>query len=1100
MGKTLRLLWLMALTMMLGLSACVDKDNPAGGENVENVETPDETQPTEDQLAVKVTEDLPTAVLGDFGEGSTGAALVKRLPAVTDHIGPETRLVLVPGSMFDGNGMSADDIDALVRLSLEGGYLAIERPTAQQLFNFGVLYAAKLIELQQLQYEETFDLSSEMAAAAAARSQAVERFQVRQANIQQMATTRAAGDNLNDVVAEMIIYGPTDYFMQQPFMDEMTAYVHTEDGDGNTTAAQAVTTKQERTAYVSGTLADAAAKWLNASEAKHQESAPRRAMHRAGGSAINDIMDASEEFTYNEAIDWRNAKNETWHYTDRVNMIVRTWGVHNMESNKDYYYLKQNVTLKMGNEKGWMIFHPTTDEDSWFGASNYGDYDQWYGSFLSQYITSINLTGSGSIRLEASKPDTDNNTSSTSVSVGSSSSSTYTCGISYGASGGFSGLNPTMSVNVSASHSVGTTSGTSFSMSMSQTSKDLHGVKNTSGNQVTWTYKGTLPQFSQPHKNGKIFYNHQTAADILTNDCDIANEICWSVANPSGQYTFSITSQPQTAALLFSYKSGSKGNRPSKYEYTTTQTSNHSQQLIQPNRAMQTWRMSITVDEWEGAEVAGAREYLQNEVRKQFPDIYADVFQVADKSASSLDAISAVINYSKKVFGNTANMEALKSLAKSKGVRKFSIHWRNDNGVQAKDPFVVEKPKPGEPIAQVVFCRESGTLYFVKTTPLSQGEKWDGHTIYRVWSGNDVTDAGGYPKWKTVRIVIGYQSTTVSDLATRVVIDKSFAEVQPKSMAEWFNGINVETIEGIENLNTSEVTDMSYMFWACSNLKTLNLDGFDMSKVTNVQGVFGRCTSLTTIYSSQGWDISSSANLFFGCDNLKGAVDFDAGKTNGSMANPYTGYFTMPEHSNEVNVYIKDAQANTDLLKQYVDQWVNIRYSRSLQAKMGPDGNYTPTPYTVCLPYNLDLSAAISSKQCAVYTLAAVTGGEFVFKKVSKTTLAAGTPYVVMVNSGKVSLSAKGVKIVTAEPGSSKVYTSVADWQKGSGKSIGNWMGTFDQWDSDEAVAWDAFGLKPSNNMWDYFSATGTGSIPAFRAFLSSSSIEQKEYKARYED
>ena len=199
----------MALPMILGLSACTDKDDTAGGENVENVETPDETQPTEDQLAVKVTEDLPTAVLGDFGERSTGAALVKRLPVVTNGIGPETRLVLVPGSMFDGNGMSADDIDALVRLSLEGGYLAIERPTAQQLFNFGVLYAAKLIELQQLQYEETFDLDSETAAAAAARSQAVERFQVRQANINQMAQRRASSEDLNKVQAEMVIYGPT---------------------------------------------------------------------------------------------------------------------------------------------------------------------------------------------------------------------------------------------------------------------------------------------------------------------------------------------------------------------------------------------------------------------------------------------------------------------------------------------------------------------------------------------------------------------------------------------------------------------------------------------------------------------------------------------------------------------------------------------------------------------------------------------------------------------------------------------------------------------------------------------------------------------------
>ena len=360
------------------------------------------TLPTDDQMSVTVTEDLPTAVLGTFDEGTTGAALVNRLPVVTDHIGPETRLVLVPGSMFDGNGMSADDIDGLVRLSLDGGYLAIERPTAQQLLNFAVLYAAKLVELQQLQYEETFNLDSGTAAAAAARSQVVERFQVRQANIQQMATTRAAGDNLNDVVAEMIIFGPTDYFMQEPFNDETTTYVHTEDSEGNTTNAEAVTTKTERTAYISGTLADAAADWLNAkvtdNDDEQEQSAPRRAMHRAGGSAINDIMDASEEFTYNEAIDWRNWNNETQHYTNRVNMIVRSWGVHNMESNKDFYYLKQNVTLRMGDENGWKIFLPTKSDVWWYNATNYGSYNYWYGSFLSQYITSINLTGSGIYR------------------------------------------------------------------------------------------------------------------------------------------------------------------------------------------------------------------------------------------------------------------------------------------------------------------------------------------------------------------------------------------------------------------------------------------------------------------------------------------------------------------------------------------------------------------------------------------------------------------------------------------------------------------------------------------------------------------------------
>ena len=1075
----------MALTMMLGLSACTDKDDTAGGENVENMETPDETQPTEDQLAVKVTEDLPSAVLGDFGEGSTGAALVKRLPVVTNGIGPETRLVLVPGSMFDGNGMSADDIDALVRLSLEGGYLAIERPTAQQLFNFGVLYAAKLIELQQLQYEETFDLSSETAAAAAARSQMLERFQTRQANIQQMATTRAAGDNLNDVVAEMIIFGPTDYFMQQPFMDEMTTYVHTEDGDGNTTAAQAVTTKQERTAHISGTLADAAADWLNASEAKHQESAPRRAMHRAGGSAINDIMDASEEFTYNEAIDWRNWDNKTWHYTDRVNMIVRSWGVHNMDTNKDFYYLKQNVTLKMGEDKGYKIFWPTRGEDYWFGASNYGDYNRWYGSFLSQYVTSMNLTGKGSIRLEAAKPDTDNNTSSTSVSVGSSSSKTETLGMTWGLTGSAS-----PGVNFGGNYSQGTTTGSSFTLGMSQTSKDFRGAKNTSGTQVTWTFKGTLPKYYDDPSDDWIAYKHQTPADILVNDCDVANEICWSVANPSGRYTFNITSQPQTAALLF-YNSGK--TRPNKYEYTTTETSVHSQELLQPNRAMQTWRMSITIDEWEGAQVAGAKEYLQEKVQEQFPSVYAAEFTIADKSAESLDVISYVINHSKDVFGN--NMGSLNSIAKSKGVKRFSIHWRSDRGVQASTPFEVGN------IPYVLWCEGNSTRYFVSSpNNLYEGNKWDGQTITWLCSGTSVKESPSLPAW--IKLKKKWTNDYAHETFTRVVIDKSFADVRPKSLSQWFfNFYHMTTFEGLEYLNTSEVTTMAYMFAGCINLTTLNVDNFDMSKVTNTKRMFRGCQRLTTIYCNQTWSVSNSTNMFEGCMELEGADRFSFTKPDDcSMANPTTGYFTKIAHETSLDLYIKDAQANTDQLKKYESQWVNIRYSRSLQAKVGSNGDYEPTPYTVCLPYDLDLSAAVNSGQAVIYTLAAVTDGQFVFKKVKTTKLAAGIPYLVRVNRSKIALSAKGVKIAAVEPSSSKVYTSVTDWQKGSGTTVGDWMGTFDQWDSDEAVAWDAFALKPSNNMWDYYSATGTGSIPAFRAFLSSSSIEQKEYKARYED
>ncbi|MBR3171985.1 MAG: BspA family leucine-rich repeat surface protein [Lachnospiraceae bacterium] len=47
--------------------------------------------------------------------------------------------------------------------------------------------------------------------------------------------------------------------------------------------------------------------------------------------------------------------------------------------------------------------------------------------------------------------------------------------------------------------------------------------------------------------------------------------------------------------------------------------------------------------------------------------------------------------------------------------------------------------------------------------------------------------------------------------------------------------------------DTSNVTDMSYMFYQCSDLQYLNLSGLDTSKVTDMRCVFWGCKSLTNL-------------------------------------------------------------------------------------------------------------------------------------------------------------------------------------------------------------------------------------------------------------
>jgi surface protein len=58
---------------------------------------------------------------------------------------------------------------------------------------------------------------------------------------------------------------------------------------------------------------------------------------------------------------------------------------------------------------------------------------------------------------------------------------------------------------------------------------------------------------------------------------------------------------------------------------------------------------------------------------------------------------------------------------------------------------------------------------------------------------------------------------------------------------------NLTAINGLSLLDTSNTTNMSYMFYYCSNLASLDLSNFDTSKVTNMQSMFRYCTVLPTL-------------------------------------------------------------------------------------------------------------------------------------------------------------------------------------------------------------------------------------------------------------
>ena len=113
-------------------------------------------------------------------------------------------------------------------------------------------------------------------------------------------------------------------------------------------------------------------------------------------------------------------------------------------------------------------------------------------------------------------------------------------------------------------------------------------------------------------------------------------------------------------------------------------------------------------------------------------------------------------------------------------------------------------------------------------------------------------------------------------------------------MDEMFDGCSGLTSLDVSHFNTQNVTDMGRMFEGCSGLTSLDLSHFNTQNVTDMRYMFSDCSALTTIKSNTAWQCPESEGMFAGCTQLKGAVPYNGNKTDVTMANPETGYFTMP--------------------------------------------------------------------------------------------------------------------------------------------------------------------------------------------------------------
>ena len=238
-----------------------------------------------------------------------------------------------------------------------------------------------------------------------------------------------------------------------------------------------------------------------------------------------------------------------------------------------------------------------------------------------------------------------------------------------------------------------------------------------------------------------------------------------------------------------------------------------------------------------------------------------------------------------------------------------------------------------------------------------------------------------------------------------IVFDKSFSTYTPTSLLNFFSYLpKLETITGLEYLNTEKATDMSSMFYNCSSLTSLDVTHFNTANVTNMSFMFASCGALTTIYVSDKFvtdKVTKGSNMFNNCKNLKG---FISSKTGHTCANYKTGYFTKLVGKNgdeKIGAAGETLTADNLVLDDDKDFVAYEPFAAKAASYSRPVKEGT-TWATLCLPFEVSLE---NQNFRAFKLLSADDATETVELEEIETRIEAGAPVIIKMNEGVTSFS-----------------------------------------------------------------------------------------------
>ena len=181
---------------------------------------------------------------------------------------------------------------------------------------------------------------------------------------------------------------------------------------------------------------------------------------------------------------------------------------------------------------------------------------------------------------------------------------------------------------------------------------------------------------------------------------------------------------------------------------------------------------------------------------------------------------------------------------------KDNTYTISDDGFEIKideNGNIIEvKEKEEKPITEGIWYKIDGTIAYIRNNEMEGYSK-------SAYDGRDV------PEWASLR----EESPT-----EKIVIE---TEIVLQDIKYWFyNCTKLTEIEGIEKLDTSNVTSMANLFYNCKSLTDLDLTHFDTSNVTNMSWMFRGCNSLINldVSSFDTSNVTSMELMFTHCSSL----------------------------------------------------------------------------------------------------------------------------------------------------------------------------------------------------------------------------------------